>query len=282
MKKTVWVISAILVAAGSAYFFWQQQNQTLPTQPPPIAEQVEAPVPVLQASEPAVLYPLADKPIEAATLPELTESDNTFRQSLAGLLGKKWLDLFVDEGIIRKIVATVDNLPRKQVPASVLPVSPVTGTFRTSNKDGSLVIASSNATRYTRYARLARAVDADKLVEFYVRFYPLFQKAYQALGYPNAYFNDRLVVAIDDLLASPNPTPPVKLAQPKIMYEYADAELEARTAGQKIMMRMGAENADQIKAVLREIRQKITRKDLLAVAGNSAVASPDTDKRQGK
>lgn len=30
-------------------------------------------------------------------------------------------------------------------------------------------------------------------MQFYVRLYPLFQKAYVELGYPNGYFNDRLI-----------------------------------------------------------------------------------------
>jgi len=36
-------------------------------------------------------------------------------------------------------------------------------------------------------------VDAKKLVSVYVHLYPLFQQAYVGLGYPDGYFNDRLV-----------------------------------------------------------------------------------------
>jgi hypothetical protein len=39
---------------------------------------------------------------------------------------------------------------------------------------------------------------------------------------------------------------------------YTDPELESRSAGQKIMMRMGSVNAARIKAKLREIRAEIT------------------------
>ena len=82
------------------------------------------------------------------------------------------------------------------------------------------------------------AVEAKRLVAAYVRLYPLFQTAYQELGYPNGYFNDRLVQAIDDLLAAPDIAAP-RLVQPKVLYEFADADLEERSAGQKIMLRMG-------------------------------------------
>ena len=37
----------------------------------------------------------------------------------------------------------------------------------------------------------------------YERLYPLFQQAYEDLGYPGKYFNDRLVEVIDHLLQTP-------------------------------------------------------------------------------
>lgn len=83
------------------------------------------------------------------------------------------------------------------------------------------------------------------------------ERAYHEIGYPNAHFNDRLVSAIDDLLAAPDLDAPVRLAQPKILFEYADADLENRSAGQKIMMRIGSRNAAVLKSALRGIRQQV-------------------------
>jgi len=65
--------------------------------------------------------------------------------------------------------------------------------------------------------------------------------------------------AIDDLLAAPEVKAPLRLIQPKVMYEYADPELEARSAGQKIMMRIGHANAALIKQKLRAIRAELSR-----------------------
>ena len=102
-------------------------------------------------------------------------------------------------------------------------------------------------------ARIDR-VDAKKLVTVYRQYYPLFQKAYAEIAKPGSYFNDRLVEAIDNLLAAPSPADPVGLVQPKVLYTYADPALETRSSGQKILMRMGKANAEQVKAKLREIR----------------------------
>jgi len=79
------------------------------------------------------------------------------------------------------------------------------------------------------------------------------------LGYPKAYFNDRLVEAIDDLLAAPELAPGARLVQPKVLFEFADPVLQSRSAGQKIMMRIGTVNADPIKAKLGEIRRLVAR-----------------------
>jgi len=41
--------------------------------------------------------------------------------------------------------------------------------------------------------------------------YPLLQQASEGIGYPQQSFNNRLIAIIDLLLATPQPTPPVKL-----------------------------------------------------------------------
>jgi hypothetical protein len=93
----------------------------------------------------------------------------------------------------------------------------------------------------------------------YERLYPLFQQAYEDLGYPGKYFNDRLVETIDDMLQAPEVAAPIQLVQPKVFWEYADASLESRSAGQKLLIRMGPANARLIKAKLRDFRAEIVK-----------------------
>ena len=83
-----------------------------------------------------------------------------------------------------------------------------------------------------------------------------------SFGFPGKYFNDRLMEAIDDLLATPELDAPAKLLRPRVLYEFADPDLETRSAGQKILLRMGPENAARLKAKLWEIRR-----ELLAASG---------------
>jgi hypothetical protein len=136
-------------------------------------------------------------------------------------------------------------------------VTAAPGQFRTINTGEDHTVRPDNAARYAAYVGLIRAANAEQLVTLYVRFYPLFQQAYEELGYPGAYFNDRLVYVIDHLLAAPDMPSDVKLVRPKVFYEFADLDLEARSAGEKIMMRIGRDNAAIVKAKLREVRNAI-------------------------
>ncbi|GHU32206.1 hypothetical protein AGMMS50256_21930 [Betaproteobacteria bacterium] len=190
-------------------------------------------------------------------LPEFGESDVPFHKTLGETIGNAGLALFLSDELIYHIVVTVDNLPRKYLPASIVPLKRAKGAFVVEGKEENLTIAAHNAGRYAVFVKVAKTIDSARLVDLYRSFYPLFQRAYREIGYPQANFNDRLVVAIDDLLAAPDPKTPIGLAQPKVLYEYADPGLERRSAGQKIMMRIGRENAGVLKTKLSEIRALI-------------------------
>lgn len=251
-----WVNLAVILAGGvGAYYFWQQdQDARVPVSPPHAESPPAAPV---VSEVPPIRYPLerTGARLAQAGLPALQDSDALASAALKGLLDDSpLLDLFYPDRIIPRVVATIDNLPRKAAPARMMPVKPVPGMFATARTGITPVIAPVNSVRYRPYVRLAQSVDAVKLVDLYVRFYPLFQKGYAELGYPKGHFNDRLIEAIDDLLEAPAAMTPVRLAQPKVLYQFEADDLEGRSAGQKILIRMGSANAATVKAKLREIR----------------------------
>ena len=115
-------------------------------------------------------------------------------------------------------------------------------------------------TSYARYDALVAQIyyaDLDAVYDMYQRFYPLFQQSYERLGYPDAYFNDRLVEVIDHLLATPTPAGPIVLVRPNVLYEFADPDLEALSSGQKLLLRVGPDNAATIKRILSKVRVKL-------------------------
>jgi hypothetical protein len=256
MKATAsWSLSigAVLVAVAILYYWISRSTPEAPTAPP-LPEVVEPPPP--SAVQPSILYPVPSTPAEEeARVPALKDSDPLLEQELrASRNGPSLAEVVLFDDLIRRFVATVDNLPRKSAPQRMLPVKNVRGQFLVSRGADGIEVMRQNSARYAAHVRIAQALDTAQAVGLYVRFYPLLQQAYRELGYPNGHFNDRMVAVIDDLLAAPDVQGPLRLVQPKVMYQFADPALEERSAGQKILIRMGSENAARIKAKLREIR----------------------------
>ena len=268
MKK---IILSLLLASGCAaigVYFWQQgqppaaQSSPAADTPQP-ARTPEAPAPAIlpAPTTPATEHHPVAASMQAAALPALDASDATINDALIALLGKVPVQqLLQPQEIVRRIVVTIDNLPRSNAAARLLPIKKADGAFLTEGPAGSKTIAAENAKRYSRYVYLADLTDARKLVDLYAHYYPLFQRAYQDLGYPDGYFNDRLILVIDHLLATPTPSEPLALTQPHVLQEFADPALQKRSAGQKILLRMGSANATRIKTKLREIRAVLIEK----------------------
>lgn len=254
----LWIAATALTAGGIVYC----SQYLLESHAPPSESALAAPPPAapVQAVQPATRYRLAEAPADAtASLPALERSDSMLRDSLAGLMGRGAFEDFVlPDQLVRRIVATVDNLPRRTAPRRMIPLNPVPGGFVAAGaREGEASMDPANFDRYAPYVRVLESVDVRVLVKVYVAAYPLFQRAYEQLGYPGEYFNDRLLDAIDDLLAAPELTAPAALIRPKVLYEFADPDLETRSAGQKILLRMGAQNAQKVKVKIREIRRAL-------------------------
>ena len=260
-----WVPAVIVVAVIVAVGAWVAWRATQPnagagpasastaatasaTAPPPVAGIQH---PIAQASVPA--------PASTAPLPALGDSDASVRSALVALGGDGLKDLLLPQSVVNHIVATVDALPRHELGSSfILPLSTPRGAFRTGETQGILTTDARNAARYAPYMAIVQHADPQALVAWYVHSYPLFQQAWRELGYPKGYFNDRLIVAIDDMLAAPMPAQPPALQLEKGRYVYVDPALESLSVGQKLMLRVGPANETELKAKLRTIRDLLT------------------------
>ncbi|MDR6887148.1 MULTISPECIES: DUF3014 domain-containing protein [Variovorax] len=273
------VIGLLALAAAFLGWRWYQQQQPQAVEPSPMARAPNdgpAPAPP-PAPQPESLEP--KNPIDAIALPDsglptVADSDTRVMSALVDLLGSKNVAEFVQfDGVVRRFVATVDNLAREQAPASSWPVQPTKQRFVTEGKGDAQTIAANNAARYNPIVLLAESVDPAKAAKVYARLYPLFQKSYEELGYPGRYFNDRLIAVIDHLLQAPEPAGPLQVRlvevkgnvssqRPWVRYEYADPQLESLSSGQKIMVRVGLENERKLKASLRGFREQIATGDM--------------------
>ncbi|HEV2441428.1 MAG TPA: DUF3014 domain-containing protein [Steroidobacteraceae bacterium] len=255
--KAIWWSAGIVIAAAIAigiYYRYYSPVPAPPAQQPAVAPQEAAP------PTPAIQHPIpSTAEQQQAALPPLDQSDGVVRDSLAGLLGKPAVAKFlVPHQVIRDFVVTVDNLPRKKVAAELRPVQATPGDTAVDTQGSTTTLSQQNYARYAPLMEVVSSVDPKALAAVYFRLYPLFQQAYENLGYPGKYFNDRLVLAIDSMLATPDVQEPITLVRPKVFYQFSDPSLESLPAGQKLLIRMGPQNAGVIKAKLQQFRAAIT------------------------
>jgi Protein of unknown function (DUF3014) len=273
-KPSFWIALVVLVLllGAAAHFYQSRYAQPVEpareaTLPAPVAPIPAPPVKTEEATKfplPASPLTLADKTEadkdKANKLPPPDDSDSIMNDLLSSLIGSKAVaTFFQNTNLVRRLTAAVDNLPREKLASRLNPLKPTEGRLATTGADDTLAISPGNYARYQPFVNFAVALDTKKIVDAYVRFYPLFQQEYQALGYPNKYFNDRVVEAIDDLLAAPELPVPAKLIQPKVQFQFADPALESLSHGKKAMIRIGPEHAAALKAKLREFRLAITK-----------------------
>lgn len=290
-----WLVIILAAVIATAWYFWFRDVPEPVVEAPVVTEPVDPRerdwTPFWEAeveeAEPRYLVPetlpapaprdqddprqpddIVAEPEPREPLPPLEESDEPLRQVLADIADEQQLwELFVPDFLIRYFVVTIDNMTADKLPQQYNFARPTPGTFAVRQADNeTYYLEPHNQERYERFVRFVEAVDLDRAVALYVRFYPLLQQAYADMGYPHRYFNDRFVQVIDHLLQTPDVEQPVELVRPKVYYQFADPELEALSAGQKLMIRIGPDNAARIKARLRELRARLTALDAAARA----------------
>ncbi len=266
-----WWMLALLLLAMAVGGWWLQRGTTAPAAPQPQA----GPAPLTQPAPAATAAVAAPEPASAVPLPEPKVADAALEESgvaaaLSVLFGAQGMRLLIGDDFVHRFVVTVDNLGREHAPPRLWPVQPTPGRFQVVERDGRLYADPDNAARYTPLVLLAEQIDPRSAVALYGRMLPLLQQAYEELGYPGQRFHTRLVAVIDQLLATPDAPEliPLTLVQvkgevpserPWVRYEFADAKLESASAGQKIMLRVGAVNQRRLKAQLRALRAELVR-----------------------
>ncbi|MCC6207629.1 MAG: DUF3014 domain-containing protein [Gammaproteobacteria bacterium] len=258
------VVLVVVLAAGYLYLTSRDRP---PATPEPVATVEEAPQedsdalvrnPVPTPVPPGPADPLAM--LLPDPLPALDASDTVMIKLAEFLIARPDLvALVVPQEVVRRIVIAVENVPARTIPQNRLPLVQPEGKFTVTKNGEELFIDQDTYQRYDRYAALMEGLDTRRVVDAYVHLYPLFQNAYRELGYPKAYFNDRLMLAIDNLLATPEVSGPIPLVQPGVIYRFADPGLEALSAGQKLLLRMGPGNAAVIKGKLAQLRKELMR-----------------------
>lgn len=264
---------AFLIAVGWLAYHWyaQQPTSTVPlsalpgdellvpaTQDKPMSTaEVELPARPRSAGEEAAAHPVEVLPA-LSPLPSLAESDPEILAALIDLLDQPTLaQYFQLDSMARKFVIGVDNLPSGKLAPQNRLLKPVSGTFAVLETEHELALNAENFQRYTPLVRVITGLDVTQVARLYRQFYPLLQQAYEDLGYPGRHFNDRLIAVIDHLLTVTPSSTASRLVQPKVFYVYADPDLEASSAGHKILLRIGPSHMASVQQWLTAMRAQL-------------------------
>jgi hypothetical protein len=268
------VLGLLILGFLGYYFFAGEEPETVTITEVPVeilAPKIEVEPEVIPEPEPEpepefVLEPAPEpvfepepEPEVSFVLPTLQDSDQLVRDAVASLSDHtglaRWL---IPAELIRKFVVLVDNVARGSVPRNHVPFLAPQGAFQVEKvSDEDYFLNVNSFARYDLVTEIFVSIDSHRAVELYVLLRPLFQEAYAEQGHENKRFDDVIFAAIGRMLETPVINPPIRLKRPIVMYEFADKKLEAMSAVQKQMVRMGPKNTSLIKAKLGEVAYEL-------------------------
>ena len=97
--------------------------------------------------------------------------------------------------------------------------------------------------------------DTRRSVELLEFLKPAFQKPMVSLAKSEAFFEDVLITALDNLLETPVLEAPIRLKRPVVMFEFEDPDLESLNPVQKQLIRMGPRNTRLLQMKIRNSLQ---------------------------
>ena len=237
------IIALVIVGIiGSGIFIYYQMSKDLPS-----------PQPQNGGGESPNFEPEPEAtPEPDLQLPELDASDAVIRSLVEQISEHPQLARWVvHDGLVRRFVAAVDSASRGESPKVHVPfVAPQAG-FQAQRQGDTLVIADDSFGRYDVLTQVVLSLDTATAVRLYRQLEPLFDEAYQDLGYPGGSFDDVMQRSIDQLLQTPIPEGDVAVTKALRSYRFSDPSLEDLSPIQKHYLRLGADNMRQLNAKLR-------------------------------
>src|SRR6202795_4774033 len=175
-KPIIAVAALVVVLAGAGAYYLRHRAVPLPTEPAPAANTAPA--------EPEIAHPLpADA--SAAALPSLADSDAPLREALGQIAGADAVkNYLMPENLIRRLVLTIDNLPRQKVAVERRPTPAIGAPFVAEGDELHATLDRQNFERYKPMVAVIGKLDMQRLPAVYFGFYPLLPQSYKNLRYP--------------------------------------------------------------------------------------------------
>ena len=242
-----WMAAAVAAAvvAGLAGYLYFRGDST--------AEDAAAAAKPAAVAKPAA--PAGSAPVD---LPPLDQSD-AFVRDLVGKLSSHpqvaaWL---TTEGLIRNFVVVVTNLAEGKTPARQLrPLKPL-GSFTVVGAGAAMQVDPRSYERYTRLTEAVQSIDPAGAARLYALLKPRLEEASADLGNTEP-FDRVLRKAIQPIIDTPIPSGLARVNETGATgYRYVDDSVEELTAAQKLLLRMGPDNARIVQQKLRAISQAL-------------------------
>jgi hypothetical protein len=220
-------------------------------------EMVPAPEPEPEPVEDEVV--VAEEEVLPEPPPEPTVTEDTAdayaRETIGSVNGGKALAQFVaGDYIVERAVAIVDALRRGEVPYKLLPVGRPSKSFPISDDGLRVTMDASGFSRYDGFAQWVAGIDVIAIVELLNDYEQIATEALSRMGVGDFDIRSAVLAATTEILATPIAPQSAELMKREANWVYMDPELEALSALQKQVLRMGPENAEIIQAKARELR----------------------------
>ncbi|MFB0951007.1 MAG: DUF3014 domain-containing protein [Halioglobus sp.] len=258
-----------LAVIGGLVFYWFQSEEkksgpsvvsvpamAVPAMQPDLPTTPDIP----QQPEPVAVLAGADNTVLAAETSadqiELMDGDSMLRQELAATGTDSIMSkLMSNEHPINVSAAFIDGLGRGVILKKLLPGDPPKQAFSVVEEDEVIYISPSSYQRYDSYTDTLTALDSRRLVSTFHALRPMYEQAFQYLGLDPGDFDNTIIRALDQVLATPEIIEPIALQPKSVVYVFADPALENLPAVQKQLLRMGPDNISRIKQQARALRE---------------------------
>ena len=267
---------ALAVIAGLIFYWFQSEEKksrpSVASVPPIATAVIEPDLPVTPdiPRQPGLVALLADADSTAPPAQtggdqiELTEvslvnpmdGDSMLRRELAAtgtdaIMSK----LMNNEHPINVSAAFIDGMGRGVMLRKLLPGDPPKQAFSVVKEGEGIYISDSSYQRYDSYTDTLTAIDSTQLVNAFYALRPMYEQAFQYLGLDPQDFDNTIIRALDQVLATPEIREPIALQPKSVVYLFADPTLENLPAVQKQLLRMGPDNVSRIKRQARALRE---------------------------
>ena len=233
-----------------AIWYWPGAETTIPDIEPAVVAPTVEPEPVVTTPAVSEVEPEPDPPPEIR-LPELDASDGFVKQQIADLgLPAIWTNR---DDLVRRMAVVIDNASTGEYPRRQLGFLAPSGKFQIIEVGERLYVDPASYARYNRHIDVLESIDPSALVVLLALIEPLLGEALGELGNRSA-AEGQIGRGIEQLLALPLLEGDVELVQPKVLYQYADAELEALSNLQKQVLRMGPLNVRRLQDYLSRLK----------------------------